>query len=341
MRKPDFDPMIHIFVLAVALLAAACTKAVPEASNPSGEPAVPEAVEAPAVPAEPERTSVAFADGFVIDAEAVKKRSLQVAFDGVSVYAAPERSAAFFEHEGPFGHFFPESPDSDWVRFAEPGFGAFGWVNVRDFDDDDFYGDLESRAKSGNYFESLLPREYALTRPGSPFRRHGPLLVADRGGREVRIWNHAGGLVGSRYYLLLDAPEDGLVLLLEQWWEGGFMLLFDLDREAEAARVYNEPVFNPERSRFFAWGEVYGEALAFELFERVPGGFERVPTEPVSRYGEAGGRDLPTLSWDGNGRILADFGEGLVLALSAENGWNLQSLILDVADRRNAPGDEP
>ncbi|MBN1241463.1 MAG: hypothetical protein JXA15_02000 [Spirochaetales bacterium] len=330
LRRSDFAAVAaSACLLAAALLSSACSRVPSDAP-----PALPEAAEAPSDPVETPPPGVAFADGVTVDLGDIERRGLWFSFDGLVGHEAPDRTAPSFELPGGYACFFLEDEASDWIRAVGPELEYGAWVNVRDFDDADFYGDLEERAASGNYFWSLLSREHALTRPGSPYRRYGPLLLVERDGGEVRIWDHFGGEAGSRYYLLLSELEDGLLELHEQHYEGGLTVLFDPDRGRAVAEARNPPVFSPDRSRFFTYGEIYGESLVFEVFKReADGHFRTLLSTTIDPMTGSGRFWELKLAWDGNETVQADFGEDRVVALSAENGWDLQAAIAGLPEQ--------
>ena len=172
--------------------------------------------------------------------------------------------------------------ENDWLYLSADHLedDQHGFIYVYDISEKSFYGNLEEKKNSGNYYTSLLYKEYDILRKHQNIKRYGPLLTIGYNNKIVKYWDsfcYPFKEVSSKYYLILDYyPENNEALIRIQYYEGDEYIIFNVEKEEIRCDGISEPYFNETRTHMISMSRFYAGHYTLKIYSINNGFYKKI-----------------------------------------------------------------
>jgi hypothetical protein len=201
----------------------------------------------------------------------------------------------------------------DWFYLISDDYEIQGYIYIYSISEKSFYGDLDKMKRSGNYYESLLNAEYEIIRQHKNIKRYGPLITIEHGGKVTELWDTIYGLSGGIKYLLLDYfPEYNEILIIEQYREGSYNFIYNLEFDEYRCERIDEPYFNNPRTYLItmAFGENIGDYILKDIkIYKISNGYYEKIYEQSSIHINREWHSNETIRWINDNKVCIDYGK--------------------------------
>jgi hypothetical protein len=214
----------------------------------------------------------------------------------------------------------------DWLYLSADYLGddQYGFVYIYDISENSFYGNLEEKKKSGNFYTSLIYKEYDILRKYQNIKRYGPLLTFNYNNKIIEYWDsfcYPFKEASSKRYLVLDYyPEYNEALIRIQYYEGGEYNILNIETEEIRCAGILEPYFNESRTLMISMVSFYTEHYTLKIYS-INNGFysiiEEIKFDSVQDYDMI----IKNIGWindnevqidsDKSGTIIVEIGENI------------------------------
>jgi len=169
----------------------------------------------------------------------------------LTVYEKSSKDSNYFiiNHKNIF--LFKQEETSGWYYLISDNYESEGFIYIYDISINSFYGNLEENKNSNNYYTYMLNKEYEIVMRHENIQRNGPLLTVNHNKKKIEFFDTRFGSVvppGINYLLLDYYVEYDEILILEQYYQGINMFIFNLNAEEYRCRDINIPYFNDSRT---------------------------------------------------------------------------------------------
>ncbi|MCL2800495.1 MAG: hypothetical protein FWD28_01875 [Treponema sp.] len=209
-----------------------------------------------------------------------------------------------------------------WHLIISQDYEAEGYIFLNDISQKSFYGDLEENENSGNYYQYLQNTEYKVIEQHSNINRRGPLLAINHNGKTANFWDtHNGDIDGIKYLLLDYYPDNNELLVLQQYWEGSSMFIYNLNFNEYRCRDIDFPYFNDSRTYMLSFVFIEDIGLfsqySLKLFEVTNSYYNEILNLSVNIINN---NSLMEITWNSNNNAYINFGEqGSIILEIGEN----------------------
>jgi hypothetical protein len=178
--------------------------------------------------------------------------------DKIKIYDIKNKETNFLEiiNERVYLYKLPET--SDWLYLVTQDLRNHGFIYIYDISEESYYGNLEEKAKSGNEYERQLSTEYNILRKHQNAKRYGPLLEITYENKIIKILDNFNGIKSSSYQLLDYYKEYNEILIRQQFYEGAFNSIYNLQLNDYVCDIGSFPQFNESRNYVFSIHSFYG-----------------------------------------------------------------------------------
>jgi hypothetical protein len=207
-------------------------------------------------------------DGRIINRNSLTHEGYPYKIDSIKLYYTQTIESAYKKIVNTFVILYKNDSNDEWLYLVTNDLKNYGFIRVEDISENSFYGNLTNNMNSGNFYTKRLNQEYSVRKTHENIERYGPLLMIKLDTKIVKIWDafSVRGWNSVKDHLLIDIFENNDLLLYVQRYEGGFYVIYNMDKEDQVA-IFNEvPLFNENKSAFVSYGSFYSEAPTFELY---------------------------------------------------------------------------
>ena len=230
--------------------------------------------------------------------------------DIITVYENNSKESPHFttNHESVFLIHMEESPG--WYYLISDDYEVQGFIYIYDISIKSFYGNPEANRRSGNYYINLLNAEYEIISRHNIFQRRGPILTINHNGNITNFIDTFYGRPDGVKYLVMDSYiEHNEILILEQYWEGTNMFVFNLISGKYSCERISKPYFNNSRNYMISLS--YSESLmdateySLQIFRIDNGVFDKIQNERINIHSSW---SLNSIDWINNHEVTIDYG---------------------------------
>ncbi|MCL2440985.1 MAG: hypothetical protein FWD14_04540 [Treponema sp.] len=245
-------------------------------------------------------------DEFIIS---IKGAIKHVNRDTLIVYEnnSKESESFLIDYENIF--LLPIEETSGWYYFITGKYEADGYIYLYDITEKSFYGDLEKNRTSGNHYIHLLNTEHEIVMQNENIKRYGPLLTISHNGKTINFMDTLDGVRGKKHLLMDYYPEYNELLILEQYYQGNFLLIYNLEFDEYRCERIDAPYFND--SRTYMLSMVYSDSGLFlfyklKIFKISNGYYEEIHLENVDISSQW---SLKGIFWINDNEAHIDYGD--------------------------------
>jgi len=226
-----------------------------------------------------------------------------------------------------------ETPD--WFYLISDDYKIQGYIYLYDISEKSFYGDLDKMKRSGNYYENLLSNEYEIIRKYKNIRRYGPLITIEHNSKITEFLdNHDEmGYTGFEKYLLLDYyPEYNEILIYEQYYEGSYNFIYNLEFDEYRCERIGDPYFN--KSRTYLFTIVFVEDIGFyflkstEIYKISNGYYEKIYKKSVDINKEWHLDEI--IRWINDNKVCIDYGKAGSITINIRNEISVENTLAPI-----------
>jgi hypothetical protein len=220
-----------------------------------------------------------------------------------------------------------------WFYLTSNDYKIQGYVYLYDISEKSFYGDLEKMKRSGNYYESLLNTEYEIIKRHKNIKRYGPLITINHKDRITEIWDTSYGLYRGIQYLLLDYyPEYNEILIYEQYYEGFYNFIYNLEFNEYRCERIDVPYFNDARTYLIT--KIYIEGMSRHFEERIKiykinnGYYEIIYEKTIEISSEL--YSTETIKWINDDKVCIDYDKAGSITINIGNEISVENDLVPV-----------
>jgi hypothetical protein len=209
-----------------------------------------------------------------------------------------------------------------WYYLISSDYETQGYIYLYEISEKSFYGDFEKNKMSGNYYISELITEYEIIKKHNNIKRYGPLITINHNGKTTEFWNtrYGSGFRGYNYLILDYKPEHNEILILNQFWEGSYYSIYNLEAEEYRCERIEDPYFNNERTYLFTIGypdePMYIYDLPIKVYKIDHGFYKEIYVGKIYIYVSW---HRESIQWVNNNKLLLDYGEAGNIFVEIEN----------------------
>jgi len=206
----------------------------------------------------------------------------------------------------------------DWLYLTD-GYSnseVSGFVYLYDISDKSFYGDDIEGDKPladywSNYRRNLMKKEYDLVKKYPNINRYGPLLEIKHNNKTLEFWYtfcYPFNEAKSESYLLQDYyPDSNEILIREQYYEGAYDLIYNLNFEDYKCSITSTPFFNKSRTNMISIDRIYGGDSELVIHE-INNGFYKLLMKHNLKDGPDDSIEIVNVEWlnDKEAKIIFD-----------------------------------
>jgi len=247
--------------------------------------------------------------------------------DTLTVYKNNQKNSESFiiNNENVFLTKIDETPG--WFYLKSTRNEVEGYVYIYDISEKSFYGDLEQNEKSGNYYRYQINAEYKINKQNENINRYGPLLIINHNGKITEFldtFNTYKDIFGEKFLIINYYPENNELLILETYWQGASMFIYNLEHNEYRCKNIDIPYYNNTRTYMvtFSFNEDFGlfKSMSIKLFIIRNGFYEEIYNEFITidkKWLYKG------IFWINNNEVHIDYGESGKIIFKIGNELNI------------------
>jgi len=209
-----------------------------------------------------------------------------------------------------------------WYYLLSDDYEIQGYIYLYDISEKSFYGNLEGDGENGYTPKSRLKTEYEIIKQNQNIKRYGPLLSIDHNGKTIAFLDTYNGISGKINLLLEHYPEYNEILMYEQYYEGGYYFIFNLEQEEVRCKLAMYPYFNTSKTYFISYGWE-SEALntTLRIYKINNGFYEEIFNRDIFTDHFYTSSPLRSISWINDQEAYIDCGEaGRIIVKTDDKG---------------------
>jgi hypothetical protein len=220
-------------------------------------------------------------------------------------------------------YLFQIGDNDDWLFCVYDDLSYSGWINIYDLSRNSFYGNIDEKKKSDNYYYSSLVIEYNLTLNSNKYFRHGPLLLIKNNGKIIKIFDSFKICPsGCWMNLLVKEIDDNNIVIYRQFWEGGDFRIFNLNTSKYSLPMVGIPVFNEDNNYFYCTGVTYNQDLKIQIFKYENGLVEKINVFSPQLIPHD---EIINTKWLSNKAFVITFKSSRIILVEKENNdWSIK-----------------